>query len=121
MPISLCADIQVKESAQQISGLEYEVANGECIANEGERRCLVMTQGAKAAKKITFQVADVHKTLLSVTRAADAGYQCHLHATGGHLPDTQSGERIPIIREGNLYTMKAWIKADPNAHFRRQA
>ena len=46
MPISLCSDIPRHESEQQRSGLEYEVANGACIRNEGERRCLMMTKYA---------------------------------------------------------------------------
>ena len=101
--------------------MEYEVANGASIPNEGERRCLMMTKGASLPKRITFQVADVHKTLLSITRAADVGYECHLNAKGGYLWDTFTGESIPIAREGNLYTMKAWVRVDPDAGFARQA
>ena len=39
MPLSLCADIPVLASMQSKSGLEYEVANGASIPNEGERKC----------------------------------------------------------------------------------
>ena len=120
MPLSLCGDIQVIASMQSRSGLEYEVANGESIPNEGERKCLMMTRGAQMPKRTTFQVADVHKTLMSITRAADAGYECHLNAKGGWLLDTFTGETIPIARGGNLYTMRAWIKGDPNEGFARQ-
>ena len=38
MPLSLCAEMPLQESDQQRSGLEYEVANGASIRNEGERR-----------------------------------------------------------------------------------
>eukprot|EP00974_Lingulodinium_polyedra_P057220 5504892-Lingulodinium_polyedra.AAC.1 len=101
MPISMCADIPVQESQKQRECMEYEVANGETIANEGERRCLLMTMGAKTPKKIVFQVADVHKALLSITRVADAGYSCYLEGQGGCLIDKVTGERIPIKRKGN--------------------
>ena len=60
MPLSLCSDIVCHESEQQRSGLEYEVANGASIRNEGERRCLIMTRNAQAPNRITYQVADVH-------------------------------------------------------------
>ena len=113
MPISLCSDIPLRESEQQRSGLEYEVANGQSIPNEGERRCLMMTRGATGPKRITFQVAEVHKALLSITRAADVGYECHLNAQGGYLLDTWSGEKVPIARKGHLYVMKASAKDDP--------
>ena len=113
MPLSLCAEIPLQESDQQRSGLEYEVANGASIRNEGERRCLMMTRNARGPKNITFQVADVHKALLSITRAADAGYECHLNARGGFLLDVYTGEKIPIARKGNLYVMRAWVKEAP--------
>ena len=75
MPLSQCSDIVLRESEQ---GLEHEVANGASIRNEGEHRCLMMTRNASGPRRITSQVADVHKALLSITRAADAGYECHL-------------------------------------------
>ena len=57
-------------------GLEYEAANGASIPNLGEMRCEVMTVGSNMAKRITFQVADVHKPLLSTTACADMGFDC---------------------------------------------
>ena len=72
----------------------------------------MMTVGATRPNKISFQVADVHKPLLSITRVADAGFECHLNGKGGFLLDVHTGEQIPISRRGNLYTMKAWVKDD---------
>ena len=94
------------ESSQSREGVEYEVANGHSIPNLGERRCLLMTPGSQVCKKIAFQVADVHKALMSVSRVADMGYNCHLGATGGCLEDLQSGERIPLTRRDDLYYLK---------------
>ena len=114
MPRDMCQGIAIFQSQQQREGAEYEVANGETIPNLGERRCLLMTLGSAVAKKIVFQIADVHKPLLSISRCADMGYQCHLEQSGGYLEDTVTGERIPLSRKDNLYTMKAWVRADPN-------
>jgi len=72
-----------------------------------------MTRNAREPKAITFRVADVHMALLSITRVADAGYECHQHARGGFLLDVHTGEKIPIARKGNLYVMRAWVKEDP--------
>lgn len=66
---------------------------------------------------ITFQVSDVHKTLMNITQSADAGYECHLNAKGGWLLDTFTGGKSPIAREGNLYIMRAWIKGSPQCGF----
>ena len=120
MPINMCKDIPVHESKRQQEGMEYEVANGETIPNEGERHCMIMTMGAVTPKNIVFQVADVHKALLSITRVADAGYECHLNKTGGYLLDTYTGERVPIHRKGNLYVMRAWVRDDEGPGFGRQ-
>ena len=60
----------------------------------------MMTHGATGPKRIVFQVAEVHKALLSITRAADVGYECHLNAKGGHLLDTWNWEKVLIARKG---------------------
>ena len=120
MPLSSCADVPVLDSERSRNHMEYEVANGQTIANEGERHCL-MIKGAKWAKKVTFQVADVHKVLLSVSRVADAGYDCLLGQTGGQLVDNLTGDVSPIERKGNLYVMRGWVRADAQeASFGRQ-
>ena len=85
---------------------------GPALAMMGKLRCLMMTKYANGPKWIVFQVADVHKALLSITRIADAGYECHLGARGGRVLDVHTGETIPIARTGNLYVMKAWVKND---------
>ena len=72
------------------------------------------------AKKIVFQVADVHTALLSITRLAGAGYECHLNGVGGYLLDTLTGEQVPIARKGNLYVMRAWVREDKAPAFGRQ-
>ena len=113
LPTDECTEIALQESPQSKQGLEYEVANGDTIPNLGERRCIMMTQNSQVPKRIAFQVADVHKPLLSVTRAADMGYDCVLGKMGGWLQDSRSKERIPIERKGNLYVMKVWVKECP--------
>ena len=112
MPMSWCKGISVLSSPQYLQGVEYEVANGETIPNLGERRCLMMTAGSNAMKKITFQVADVHKPLLAISKIADQGFECILGKTGGRLIDQVTGEIIPLVRRDNLYVMKAWVRQD---------
>ena len=123
MPMGLCGGISVLSSKQFVEGVEYEVGNGETIPTLGERRCIMMTPGNQVAKQITFQVADVHKALLSISRIADQGFDCLLGKHGGFLIDSTSGERIPLQRRDNLYVLKAWVKQDPNdvEPFRRLA
>ena len=119
MPTSLCPHISIISTEDSRRGLEYEVANGETIPNVGERHCILMTEDSLQPKKITFQCADIHKPLLSVSRCADLGYQCVLEKDGGQLVDKATGEVIPLHRRGNLYVMRAWVRQDKSSDFGR--
>ena len=119
MPTGLCPHISIISTEESRQGMEYEVANGETIPNVGERRCLLMSEDSDRPKRITFQCADIHKPLLSVSRCADLGYQCVLDKEGGQLIDRSNGEIIPLHRHGNLYVMRAWIRQDKSADFHR--
>ena len=112
MPQELCRGIPIVDSAGPRAGLEYKVANGDGLPNLGERRCLLMTLGSSTAKRIVFQVADVHKPLLSISRCADMGFTCVLGKLGGYLQDEMTGERIPLQRRENLYVLRTWVRAD---------
>ena len=115
MPTSLSPQILLLESAASRSGLEYEVANGQGLPNVGEKKCIMMTENSSLPKRITFQCADVHKPLMSVSRVADLGYECILGAEGGTLRDTVTNDVIPLHRRGNLYFLKAWVRQDESS------
>ena len=100
-------------SLASMRGMEYEVANGATTPNLGERKCDMITQGSMRVKPITFQVADIHKPLLSISHAADMGYECQLSKNGGWLCNRESGDAIPLIRKGNLYVFECWLKQAP--------
>ena len=117
MPTRLCPHMAIAESDDFKRGMEYRVAKGETIRNVGERRCVVMTDDSQQAKRITFQCADIHKPLLSVSRCADLGYSCMFGVNGGQTVDTDSGEVIPLHRQGNIYVMRAWVRQDKSAAF----
>jgi hypothetical protein len=119
MPRSLCEGISILQNRLSREGVEYEVANGEHIPNLGERRCEMMTIGSSICKNIVFQVADVHKPLLSISGCADMGFDCYLGEKGGHLLDKHTGEKIPLERRDNLYIMRAWIRQDQGLQVRQ--
>ena len=73
----------------------------------------MMTIGSNRSKSIFFQVAVVHKPLLSIGGCADMGFDCYLGGKGRQLVDRMSGESIPLERKENLYIMRAWIRQDP--------
>ena len=116
MPTNICEGIGILQNDLSRAGAQYEVANGATILNRGERKCEVMTVGSLHPKLITFQVADVHKPLLSISGVADMGYDCYLGKEGGSLRDRVTGETIPLDRQGSLYTVKMWVRQDPTVN-----
>ena len=115
IPRTMAEAIPIMPSLASLRGYEYEVANGASIPNLGERRCLVWTDGATEEKKMTMQVADVHKGLLSLSRCADMGFEGRFGRRAGALVCETTGEVIPLVRKGNLYVLRVWIKAAPFA------
>ena len=116
MPRSLCEGISNLQNRLSREGVEYEVADGAHIPNLGERRCEMMTLGSRSCKRIVFQIADVHKPLLSISGCADMGFDCYLDDKGGHLLDKQSGKNIPLERWDNPYIMRAWMRQGPGVN-----
>ena len=72
----------------------------------------MMMENSGTMKSIAFQCTDVHKSLLSVSRLADQGYECTLGKLGRVLRDVDTGDLIPLHRREHLYVMKAWAKQD---------
>ena len=114
LPMSMCPNIKLRESVSSKAGLEYEVASGQAVKNEGEKHCEIFVEGAGSSMLMHFQVADIHRPLLSLSCAADQGFRSHLDQYGGWLEDTKSGECIPIERRGNLYVMQIWVRGAPD-------
>ena len=99
MPRNLCQLIPLVPSAQSLAKVEYEVASGKNIPNLGERHCEVYADGYPDPLLMHFQVADVHRPLLSLSKAADMGFRSYLDNNGGWLEDVESGECLPIERK----------------------
>ena len=108
------AGIEIVPSEMSRREDEYEVANAESIPNLGERHLAIWAEGSTQPRHLCMQVADVHKPLLSLSRCADLGFESRFGKRAGALVDGQSGEIIPLHRVGNLYMLRAWIRAAPD-------
>ena len=113
VPTLMCPGIPITPSVQSLRGMEYEVATGESIPNLGGKRCEMWTEGSSTPQSIAMQVADVHKALLSLSRCADMSFESRFGAAFGCLIDKVTGEVTPLQRRGNLYILRAWIRAAP--------
>ena len=110
MPRNLCQLIPIVPSAQSIAKVEYQMASGKDIPNLGERHCEVYAEGSPHPLLMHFQVADVHRPLLSLSKAADMGFRSYLDDNGAWLEDVENCECLPIERKGDSYVMKLWVR-----------
>ena len=113
MPRKLFPKIPICPSLQSLSCMEYEVADGSTIPNLSGRSCVTWTDGASEERHINLQFADVHRSLLSLSRCADMGSESRFGQVAGALIDEATQEVISLQRKGNLYVLKCWLKAVP--------
>ena len=105
---NMVATVEVKDGAASRRGVQYEVANGTKIPNLGEKTfTAVSDEGSK--RRITAQVCDVNKALLSVKRMTDAGNRVVFDSEGSYVEDKQTRERMWLKEEGGMYVLKVWV------------
>ena len=111
---SVCPDdmpinVPTVEGAASRRGVMYEVANGQQIPNEGEKRFNAVTEEG-AQKKMVLQVADVNQALLSVSKAMKAGNRVVFDEAGSYIESKRSGERTWMHEKNGMFIMKLWVK-----------
>ena len=107
-PPSMPASVPTTEGAASKRGVRYEVANGETIPNEGEKRFGGMTEeGTK--KQIVLQVCDVNQGLLSVSKMTKAGNRVVFDKDGSFIVNTVNGDVTWLQERGGMYMLKMWI------------
>ena len=108
--------VQTKEGAAYKRGVEYEVANGTRIANEGEKTFNAYTAGG-AIRTITAQICDVNKPLLSVRKIVESGNRVVFEPSGSYIEDCQTKERMKMDVTGGMYMLKVWVKGNEASGF----
>ena len=109
-PSSMATNISTVPGAKMKAGVRYTCAGGKKLPNLGEKRCMLTTEETGTVRGLTMQVANVHKALMSVSKAVDAGIRVVFYTDWSYIQDKRTGERTTIQRQGNLYTLEAWVK-----------
>ena len=109
-PLSMCKGIPIENSPGSLSGVRYEVANGGVISNKGQKNCVVQTEGG-TAKLLSFQVCDVHKPLLAVSKLCEAGNAVVFHPQWSYIENLHTGERTTLHKNEGLYELRAWVRS----------
>ena len=99
-------------------GIEYEVANGGVLVNLGEKRCEMRTsEGSQNSMFMSFQVVEVHKPLLAVSKLIEFGHTVTMNMADPHIL-LSTGEKVPMRCSGGTYEVDVWIR---NPGFTRQS
>ena len=75
--------------------MEYEVADGTRIRNEGEKTFDTHTVGG-SVRKIPAQICGVNKPLLSVKKVVEAGNRVVFEKNGARIQDLATGEKMDL-------------------------
>ena len=102
-------NIEADESGADSEG--FRVADGSVIPNMGKKSGIIATQEWTSLKGLEFQVAPVHKTLLSVSKMVDKGCRVVFDPEWSYVEDIASGERTTLTRKRGLYVLQAWVRA----------
>ena len=105
----MVSSVDLKEGEPFKRGVQYEVASGTLIPNLGEKRFIAVGEEGEQ-RKMTVQVCEVNKALLSVSNVVSAGYRVVFEQGGSYVEDCATGERMYLKEVGGMYMMKLWIK-----------
>ena len=108
-------EVETKESWGSKRGQSYEVANGQEIFNQGEKRFVayMATVGDQdsEAQGVTAQICDVHRPLMSVKNMCKSGHKVIFDDEGSYIESKQTGERLKIVEEDGEYLLDLWVKS----------
>ena len=99
-------------------GVLYEVANGERIANLGEKCFSGSTHHEGINRLIRAQVCDVSKLLMSVAELVKAGNTVVFSRGqgGSFVVNDMTGRKIPLVEEKGTFVMEVeYLEPDTGA------
>ena len=108
---------ELMESDGQRRGLQYKVADGRLVPNEGRVQVTHVDKDG-AAFNFTFQHANVHCPILSVSELVHKDCVVTFHKSGGHIlyPD---GRRIHFVAKEGVFFVALNV-ASPDQGFTRR-
>ena len=95
----------VAPSPMSRAGRNYRAANGSPIPNLGQM-IAHFRDGEGRACGIPFQVAEVERPLISVSRMAAAGCRVSFQENTGEILHVASGRRLPLVRRNGVYIVE---------------
>ena len=86
------------------------VGNGSKVPNEGQVHLNPRSMSSNRAIKSTFQVAEIARPLMSVSRICDLGMRCIFDKLKADIIDSKGDIVWSFVRDGGLYVAKMKLK-----------
>ena len=112
----------VKPNASSLAGESYYTACGKKVPCKGEQIVDFTTREGHDCK-LTFQVTDVTKPLLSVAQLVASGHKVEFEKAGGTNANKATGKTKRFVRRAGLYVLHMWVRppnGDTLQEFARQ-
>ena len=89
----------------------YRTASGNKLYNQGEKRVFWETDAGEKGR-ITLQVTGVQRALASVGKMCAGGNRVVFEPDGGYIENIKTGARTQLKKEGMIYKLDLWVKAE---------
>ena len=104
----------VEPSPGSKAGKHYTAAGGKAIPNEGQAAVSVVLPAGNGKVNMglaTFQVAEVSRPLMSVSKICDQGYACLFTKDGAQILDSNQRKVCEFGRPNGLYVANMKLKS----------
>ena len=118
----VCNHVKLIATRRSDAGVGFRGAGGERIRNHGQRKFKVRMRDGHVAR-ITWQVADVKRPLMSVAKMVAAGNRVHLDSKDPRIVRPK-GDVIPLRKAEKVFVIDFWVRKDATSRrpgFHRQA
>ena len=107
-PRNMCPQFPIEDSEASKAGVYYTGANGGKLFNLGQTHVPVsLDNGSRSLA--TFQVADVSRPLMSVSKVCEMGNRVVFGAAGGYILNIATGATTQFIKKDGIYVFNMWI------------
>ena len=109
----------VVPSPMSRAGRSYRAANGSAIPNLGQTVAHFRDPDGRLCG-IPFQIAQVERPLIGVSRLTAAGCQVTFQGDVGEILHVASGRRLPLTRRNGVYVLELRVQSMGSPGFHRQ-
>jgi hypothetical protein len=117
-PKDMVPHFGIEDSEASRAGVYYTSANGGKLMNLGQTHVpIALDNGAKTVA--TFQVAEVSRPLMSVSKVCEMGNRVIFGAAGGVILNLATGAATQFVKKDGIYVFEMWVPPLSEAGFTR--